>query len=46
MQQAGTNQMALDCLQIEHQCKQQVVTHLQSVMPIVIIIAVITILNK
>lgn len=28
MQQAGTNQMVLDSLQIEHQHKQQAVTQL------------------
>lgn len=32
MQQAGTNQMVLDCLQIEHQQEQQVVTQLQTSM--------------
>lgn len=30
MQQAGTNQMALHCLQIEQQQEQQVVSQLQT----------------
>jgi len=43
MQQAGTNQIVLDCLQIEHQHKQEVVTQLQTFMLIMIIIAIVII---
>lgn len=32
MQQAGTNQMVLDCSQIEHQQEQQAVTQLEASM--------------
>lgn len=46
MQQAGTNQMVLDCLQIERQHKQQAVTQLQTSMPMVRIIATVIMLNK